>query len=159
MLIGDQIKELRTSKGITQAELAKKCGLNRNSIYKYEKNEMVPKLEQLHKIAAALGVPSSDFLPQEYTDGMFPWVFEDAQHLDFALDSTLDSVQFLVISDAIDECNELFLSKVKHISDKQLEKELMAIFKVQDRLGKWKLLELAQDFDSHGKYKHYPEED
>jgi transcriptional regulator with XRE-family HTH domain len=55
-VIGDRIRELRTSKNMTQNDLAHRCGLNRNSIYKYEKNETVPKVVHIEKIAAALEV-------------------------------------------------------------------------------------------------------
>ena len=55
-MIGDRIKELRTAKNMTQKDLAQKCGLNRNSIYKYEKNDTAPKIAHTEKIAAALEV-------------------------------------------------------------------------------------------------------
>ena len=55
-MLGDRIKEIRTSKKITQKELARKCNLNRNSIYKYEKNETAPSFAHIEKIAAALEV-------------------------------------------------------------------------------------------------------
>lgn len=60
MLTGDNIKKFREAAGLSKTELAQKCGLSRNSIYKYEKNEMVPKIEQLKKISTALGVPVSN---------------------------------------------------------------------------------------------------
>lgn len=60
MKLGDKIKSKRKERGLSQEELANKCGLNRNSIYKYEKNETIPKLDQIKKIAKALDVPVND---------------------------------------------------------------------------------------------------
>lgn len=57
MTIGDRIRILRIEKGWSQAELAAACGLNRNSIYKYEKNESMPRMPKVRAIAEALGVP------------------------------------------------------------------------------------------------------
>ena len=66
--IGDKIKSLRKEKGLSQEDLAKKCGLNRNSIYKYEKNETTPKLNQIKKIAAALNVEVNELTYLLYYD-------------------------------------------------------------------------------------------
>ena len=67
-VIGDRIKEIRTAKKITQEELAQKCELNRNSIYKYEKNETVPKFTHIEKIAAALEVTVSFLIGYDVDD-------------------------------------------------------------------------------------------
>lgn len=67
-MIGDRIKELRISKNMTQKDLAQKCDLNRNSIYKYEKNETVPKFAQVEKIAAALEVTASFLIGYDAED-------------------------------------------------------------------------------------------
>lgn len=56
MTIGDRIRILRIEKGWSQAELAAASGLNRNSIYKYEKNESMPRMPKVKAIAEALGV-------------------------------------------------------------------------------------------------------
>ena len=61
MTIGDKIKRIRSEKKWSQEDLAKKCNLNRNSIYKYEKNETMPRMPQIKALAAALNV-SLDFL-------------------------------------------------------------------------------------------------
>lgn len=62
MNVGIKIKELRTEKGLSQQELANKCGMSKNSIYNYENGKRSPRSEDLYKIAEALGVPSYDLL-------------------------------------------------------------------------------------------------
>lgn len=59
---GDIIREMRKKYKLSQEELAKLCGLNRNSIYKYEKNETLPKLEQLSKIAEVFNLDLKNFI-------------------------------------------------------------------------------------------------
>ena len=55
MRIGLKIRELRCTNNWTQAELAERCALNRNSIYQYEIGSTTPKIENLRKIALAFG--------------------------------------------------------------------------------------------------------
>ena len=54
--VGDRIKTLRKEKHITQTQLANCIGVQASVISKYENNIIVPSLEQIHKIAEALGV-------------------------------------------------------------------------------------------------------
>ena len=61
MKIGDRIKQLRRSKGMSQQELADKTGLSKMTIYHIEKGNKQPTAETLSKIANALDV-SMDFL-------------------------------------------------------------------------------------------------
>lgn len=55
MTIGDRIRKQRKSLGITQAELARKLGVSRNLVYKYETNVVtnIPS-NNIEKIAVAL---------------------------------------------------------------------------------------------------------
>ncbi|WP_252224646.1 MULTISPECIES: helix-turn-helix transcriptional regulator [unclassified Clostridium] len=57
MNIGEKIKELRKLKGLTQEELANKCGLSKNGLWNYENNKRNPNTEILERIAKVLGVP------------------------------------------------------------------------------------------------------
>ena len=49
--IGENIRHLRKSKGLTQGELAQKIGVNRAMIGSYEENRAVPKLSVLQNLA------------------------------------------------------------------------------------------------------------
>ena len=61
MTLGQRIKLIRTHKGISQVELAKRCDLTRQTINNYEKDQREPTLLNAMCIADALGV-SLDFL-------------------------------------------------------------------------------------------------
>lgn len=61
MTIGTKIKELREAHGIKQKELAAVLGVDPSTITKYEKNERLPEIKYLIKIADFFDV-SVDFL-------------------------------------------------------------------------------------------------
>ena len=52
----DQIRRVRKAAHVTQEELAKRIGVNRALISKYETGIIEPSVSQLQKIALALGV-------------------------------------------------------------------------------------------------------
>lgn len=54
--IGGIIKDLRRSRGLTQAQLAEKSKTTKTSIARYERNENRPRANMLADIAEALGV-------------------------------------------------------------------------------------------------------
>jgi hypothetical protein len=60
MNIGENIKKIRKSKGLTQKELADKMGITQQSFAQYERTQNIPKLETLRTIAAALDVSIYD---------------------------------------------------------------------------------------------------
>ena len=61
--VGNKIRYLRKSSGLTLKQLARGCDLSANTISLVERNEVAPSIETLCKIANALGVsPSSLFL-------------------------------------------------------------------------------------------------
>lgn len=61
--IAENIKQARLKQGLTQEQLAKKAGLDSNSLAKIERGESKPKVLTLTKIIKALGVKSTDILP------------------------------------------------------------------------------------------------
>ncbi|MBQ8283454.1 MAG: helix-turn-helix transcriptional regulator [Clostridia bacterium] len=48
----NRIKELRTSIGLTQAELGEKTGLNQTAIGKYEREQLEPTISTLKKLSS-----------------------------------------------------------------------------------------------------------
>jgi len=66
--IGEKIKQFRLNKGLKQSELAEKSGVSRVSIGLYERDERVPRVEHLEKIASVLGVKSNNIIGVSYFD-------------------------------------------------------------------------------------------
>jgi len=58
-----KLRKLRQEKGLSQALLAEKAGINSNYYSKIERGELKPSLETYEKIAKALKVKSSDIFP------------------------------------------------------------------------------------------------
>ena len=59
---GQRLRRLRKSKGLTQAELAYRVGMHELSISRYELDKRQPQVEEVRKLAEALGVPQSELL-------------------------------------------------------------------------------------------------
>ena len=57
--VGWKIKMYRKLRGLTQSQLAEKSGVAAISIRQYETDQRQPRIEQLQKIADALGVSLS----------------------------------------------------------------------------------------------------
>lgn len=62
MTMEDRIKTCRKKAGFTQKQLAEKCGMAEITIRQYESGKRQPRIEQLRRIAAALGVYISDLV-------------------------------------------------------------------------------------------------
>ena len=62
MTIGERIKKIRLEKGMTQKELAEKCGLFDSAIRRYESGRQNPKIGTVQKIAMALDVNIGDIV-------------------------------------------------------------------------------------------------
>lgn len=56
MTIGERIKQVRTKKGLTQKQLGSISGTSEITIRQYELGKRQPRLEQLRRIADALGI-------------------------------------------------------------------------------------------------------
>ena len=66
MTIGERIKAARNNAMLTQAQLAEKCGLAAITIHQYESGKRQPRLEQLAKIARAMGLYVSDLVGEDW---------------------------------------------------------------------------------------------
>ena len=62
MRIGENIRRLRKSLGLTQVQLAKRSGLSQSGISDIEKSVNNPSTETIRLIASALGVSVSDLI-------------------------------------------------------------------------------------------------
>ena len=56
MNFGEQLKEIRTSKGLTQTELSEKSGIALRTVQRMERNEGKPSLYSMNAIGEVLGV-------------------------------------------------------------------------------------------------------
>jgi transcriptional regulator with XRE-family HTH domain len=59
--VGRRIREIREARGLSLKALAERCGLSLNAISRIERGESSPTVASLHRLAAALDVPVTDF--------------------------------------------------------------------------------------------------
>ncbi len=65
VVIGQQIRQMRRMKDVSQATLAQKAGVTLGWIGKVERGIYLPNLKLLFKIAKALQVKVKDLIPSE----------------------------------------------------------------------------------------------
>jgi len=63
MTIGEQIKQARMAKGLTQKQLGELSETSEGTVRQYEIGKRQPRIEQLQRIASALGIPVGQLLP------------------------------------------------------------------------------------------------
>lgn len=66
MEIGQRIREERKKKRLTQADVAQKAKIAVNSLRLYEAGKRQPHLEQIRRIALAIGVAVSDLVDSDF---------------------------------------------------------------------------------------------
>lgn len=64
-MLHEQIRRLRTARGITQVELAHRLGVSKQSVSNWESNNIQPSIELLEKIADLFGVTTDYLLGRE----------------------------------------------------------------------------------------------
>lgn len=64
MSLGQKITKIRKEKKLSQVDIASYVGVSRDAISKYERDDIIPSVENAKKIAQALGV-SLDYLVSE----------------------------------------------------------------------------------------------
>lgn len=62
MNIGQAIKTLRTKQGMTQEQLAERCGMSTNAICSLETGKAYPPKATVEKLCSAFGIPVSYML-------------------------------------------------------------------------------------------------
>ena len=68
MTFGEKLKTVRLSLDLSQSELSEKTGISERSLYTYEQTGILPRINNLRKLADALNVSVSYLLDEEETD-------------------------------------------------------------------------------------------
>lgn len=71
MTVGEKIRLARRSRGLTQKEVADKCGMADSAIRKYESGKVIPKVKTLLRIAEALDCDPTFLLEDELSEAYF----------------------------------------------------------------------------------------
>ena len=88
MTIGERIKQARKARRMSQKELAEKIGVQPANISQFERGSRNPKLENINKIASALGILTSELLgeprpttPYDHTEARLNQLMEECGEL------------------------------------------------------------------------------
>ena len=90
MTTGERIRNARKKKGLTQKALGEKCNMPDSQIRQYELGMVNPKIEQLRRIASALGVGLEVFLTNDEQS-----LFESMANLYLKSDSDMQELESL----------------------------------------------------------------
>jgi transcriptional regulator with XRE-family HTH domain len=67
--VGDRLRALRTLRGISQRELAKRCGVTHSSLSLIEQGKVSPSVSSLKKILDAIPMSVGDFFTMDLDNG------------------------------------------------------------------------------------------
>jgi transcriptional regulator with XRE-family HTH domain len=62
--IGNNVRAVRRSRFMTQAQLAQEAGIDRDTLGRIERDEVEPRLSTIVKLAGALGVNPRELAPE-----------------------------------------------------------------------------------------------
>ena len=149
------IREIRKGAGLTQEQLAKKIGINRATLSKYESGIIEPSLAQLNNIANALGVHFSALLPEDVL----------SEYFENNLDLLAIEIQQQMVDDAIadgdyDEYQKAIATRPETIEDglidaiirRKSQQKLIAAYNKLNTEGQQRVIEYAEALAATGTY-------
>lgn len=121
MTVGDNIKQIRIDKGLTQKQLGELCKphMADSAIRRYENGKANPKLETVRRIADALGVSMSDLI-DDWSIFSKAEIFEDLsdKEVDYAaLDPRAAAKEHKILEKYRNLNNEGQNKAVEYVSD------------------------------------------
>src|SRR5947207_16005891 len=97
-LFAARLRELRHSRGMTQAELARQAKVTTSYIGRLESGGAAPGIDLVDRLAKALGTTINDLLPQAASPDTLTVLREQAQRLFDALVKHADRETFLLLN-------------------------------------------------------------
>jgi transcriptional regulator with XRE-family HTH domain len=94
-LFAERVRELRLSRGMTQAELARRAEVSVTHLSELENGEIAPGIDLVDRLARALGGTVADLLPPGAPADALPVLREQAERLFGALLQKGDRETFL----------------------------------------------------------------
>lgn len=127
MNLGENIKRYRKEKGMTQEELATKCGLSKNGLWNYENNKRQPNIETLNKIIDVLDIKITDLI-----DDTIPFNERKEFAVSYVREVTTKTLE--TVAEQTKETKEI-VKKYKELLDKYEKLENEFDFMVNTSIG------------------------
>ena len=102
---GEQLKDLRTEVGLSVAELARQLNVTRQAIWKWERDDMLPRQASLDALADALNAPGIAAL-------------RDSSNGDHTAAEPAPSLAISPLPDVINECKQSIAEAAGTTADK-----------------------------------------
>ena len=128
-LLAETVKKHRKAKGLTQAELAEKTGINRSMIGQLEKQAFKPSIEQLEALAQVLEFEITDLYVEEAafkaaTDRAYNVAVAGTGYVGLSIATLLSQHNHVTAVDIIPEKVDLINHRKSPIQDEYIEKYL-----------------------------------
>ena len=140
MKFNERLKELRKELGLTQRDVGKYLGVGRTTISEYESGKIVPKQDNLVKLASFLGV-SVDYLTGVSDDKTFNYE-NDKNRKSINVDHHILACLSKINERKVNDPNIDIVYKDRVLSPNQIElirEELRCSLIMMDRISKIKL--------------------
>lgn len=109
------MKKKRKELGLTQNELAEKCGVSKNTIYNYENGKSEPNKETLNILAEIFNVPVLELILNDDKGKIIN-------------DSNFDDILNILEDKFIEKIEKLLIKKYKNITKKSLDEKRIAFY-------------------------------
>lgn len=143
MNIGENIKNARCNKGISQADLARAIGATKSTISKYELGHRQPSLETIQKIANALKISTFDLVGIPIDAEMVERFMRDPKHA-----ITFETDEYIGIKSRSD----LIRYRKDYLLYKENSERLKTAFDKLNETGQEKAVDYVSDLAENPKY-------
>lgn len=109
------MKKKRKELGLTQNELAEKCGVSKNTIYNYENGKSEPNKETLNILAEIFNVPVLELILNDDKGKIIN-------------DSNFDDILNILEDKFIEKIEKLLIKKYKNITKKSLDEKRISFY-------------------------------
>ena len=159
MTIGKRIQAARKKAGLTQAQLAKECGIATITIQQYERDKREPKLDTVVKIAEILSIqPWALFGGELEGDDMIAFELSDEQ-LELLKTFGMKSDETYFFTPGSPEADAIIEAILGLTSEKKSIHKMLMAFQKLNHAGQQIAIERVEELTEIPKYQKKPPQD
>ncbi|MEG1061433.1 MAG: helix-turn-helix transcriptional regulator [Oscillospiraceae bacterium] len=153
MTVGQNIRDYRKSRNLTQKQLGEILGVAQNTVAQWESDYSQPSITQLEKVAEALNVSRISFLPDGW-DFLQDYSEEDTEAYKNALNEAKAETDAINYAKQVAyETNHILSSKLKEIPQAYFRNAILNALISLNQEGLWKVLNYSQELSEIKRYK------
>ena len=157
------IRDARKRKGITQDELAKKLGINRATLSRYETGAIDPPMSQVEKILDVLELSPANFISseekeeiEEVADAMREWEADPNKIEEYKRVAALDALGRRAITASIEareKADQATIEAFKDVSDRNIRTWSIELLDHMNRSGRIEALQILEVLSENPRYR------